>query len=114
MSAKPLSDRRAQDRRHTHSTNSMIEDLQSVLLDCLIEHGLHLAYQAELLESLPAEARERVASLLQEDREFSAYFHSRIRAGLDILAEARPGPDAYNPERPAIRLVARPFSEVMA
>ena len=100
--------------RHTHSTNAMIEDLQAVLLDCLIEHGIHEKYQAELLNSLPADLRERVAALLQEDREFAAYVDGRVRAGLDILAEARPGPNAYNPERPAVRVAARPFSEVMA
>ena len=100
--------------RRTHSDNALIEDLQAVLLDCLIEHGLHQAYQVDLLASLPADLRERVASLLEEDRQFSTYVNLRVRAGLDILVEARPGPNAYNPERPAIRLVARPMSEVMA
>jgi hypothetical protein len=105
-----MNDRRSgPDRRRTHSDNAMLEDLQAVLLDLLIEQGLHQKYQAQYLAGLPADLRKEVRQILQEDEETSRYMEDRIRAAIAILAEARPGPNAYNPDRPAVR-VPRPLS----
>lgn len=85
---------------------ALIEDLQSILLDVLIEAGLHRKYQADILSSLPGDVRRRVGLLLQEDAETMAYLNDRIRAGLDILGQAR----TYSPDRPAVRSCPRPLA----
>lgn len=100
----------ARSPERTRADVALIEDLQSVLLDMLIEKDLHQTYQRALLQSLPPEIRSRVACLLQEDKESAEYLNSRIRHGLAILAEARPGPNAYNPDRCAAREIPRPLS----
>jgi hypothetical protein len=86
---------------------ALIEDLQAVLLDCLIEAGLHKDYQAAILAGLPACLRADVAA---EDNQTMVYIVARIREGLDRLASARPGPLAYDPETPAVRACPRPLS----
>ena len=95
----------------THSDNAMLEDLQAILLDMLIEHGFHEGYRAAILAGLPAEYRSMVAGAFTEEDETHRYLEDRIRAAIQILAEARPGPYAYDPDRPAVR-VARPLSLV--
>jgi len=90
---------------------ALIEDLQAVLMDCLIEGGLHKEYQAAILANLPPELRSQVKAVLREDEETSRYLENRIRAALSILEEARPGPYAYDPDRPAVR-IGRPLSLV--
>jgi hypothetical protein len=95
--------------RRTHSDNAMLEDLQAVLLDCLIERGLHKEYQAGILSAIPPDQRKQIQVLLQEDLETYTYLETRIREALAILAEARPGPTAYNPNRAAVR-APRPLS----
>ena len=92
----------------------MLEDLQAVLLDCLIEQGLHVDFQAGLLAGAPAQARPSIARLISEDQETQRYINARLRDALAILAEGRPGPQAYDPDRPAVRVVARPMVGVMA
>jgi len=95
----------------SHPDMALLEDLQAILVDCLIEHGLHKEYQAAILAGLPPELRSQVKAVLREDEETSRYLESRIRAALSILDEARPGPYAYDPDRPAVR-IGRPLSLV--
>ena len=95
---------------HTHSTAAALEDAIAVLIDILIEDGIHRDYQARILSGLRDADRGRVAGLIEESRQHSRYLSERARTALAILEEARPSPYAYNPNRPAARVEPRPLS----
>jgi hypothetical protein len=94
--------------RHTHAVSAAIEDLQAVVLDAQIELSRSRIYRARLLAGLPEEIRPAVAQALAEEAETDRYIEDRLTAAMDILSSARPGPNAYNPNRPAVR-AARPM-----
>ena len=99
-------------KRQSNHSIAFIEDAQAVALDILIELGQHKVYQAALIAGAPPAVRQSLARMAAEDQETTEYLGDRARTLLAILAEARARPEAYDLDRPAIRL-PRPVREAV-
>lgn len=96
----------------TLEDTAMIEDLQAVLIDALIEDGMHRYYLAEILEQVTPEQAVQLQEIAAREAAYAEYLTSRIRQAVAILAEGRPGPKAYDPDRPA-RRISRPVEALL-
>jgi hypothetical protein len=90
----------------------MIEDLQAVMIDVLIEDGMHRYYLAEILDQLPPNQAAQLSEIAEREAQYAEYLTARIRQAVAILSEGRPGPTAYDPDRPA-RRISRPVEALL-
>jgi hypothetical protein len=94
---------RLREKRHTHQTVAMLEDLSAVHLDILGELKIFYRRMGALLERLPGGAEAAVYH-----REFCAYTRARMRTIETIMHAGRRGPFSYvppvatRPERPGV------------
>lgn len=96
---------RLREKRHTHQTVAMLEDLSAVHMDILGELRIFYRRMGGLLARLyPFSGVASEAALLH--REFCTYTRARLRAIETIMHAGRRGPYSYTPPN-AIR-PARP------
>jgi hypothetical protein len=92
---------RVREKRHTHQTVAMLEDLSAVHLDILGELKIYFRRMGALLERLPGGAEAVIYH-----REFCTYTRARLRTLDAIMKTGRHGPFSYippkatRPERP--------------
>ena len=99
---------RRREKRHTHQTVAMLEDLSAVHLDILAELHIYYHRMGALLKRLsPGSGPNAEAQVYHT--EFCAYTRSRLRALESIMHAGRRGPFSYIP--PAAARPARPGVE---
>jgi hypothetical protein len=97
--------RRIREKRHTHQTVAMLEDLSAVHLDILGELRIFYHRMGALLARLqPISGFASEAGIYH--REFCTYTRARLRALETIMRAGRRGPFSYIP--PAATRPARP------
>jgi polyphosphate kinase len=86
-------------KRHTHATAAAFEDVIAIQMDIIwklieaMEQALHRIARSDGLE-----VKKEVISILVETIEFSLH---RLANSTEVLKQARQGPHAYDPDRPA-------------
>lgn len=100
---------RLREKRHTHQTIAMLEDLSAVHMDILAELKIFYRRMGGLLARLqPFSILAAEAALYH--REFCTYTRARLRAVETIMHAGRRGPYSYvppNASRPARPGIAR-------
>jgi hypothetical protein len=96
---------RHREKRHTHQTIAMLEDLSAVHMDILSELKIFYHRMGALLSRL-APGTGPSAEAAAYHREFCTYTRARLRAIESIMHAGRRGPFSYIP--PAASRPARP------